>query len=152
MEIKFNSFRDLTPEHLYDILKLRVDVFVVEQKCAYPELDNQDQAAMHISGYENDNLIAYARILFEKGGLHIGRIIVREGHRGNHHGIALMKTCIAYCETNHPNESIHLSAQYGLEGYYQTFGFKTKSQPYDWDGILHSFHFFLDVFLMNIQK
>ncbi len=137
MDIKTYSFQELTLELLYQILKLRVDVFVVEQNCPYPEIDNQDQKAIHFVGQMDQKIFAYARVLFEKGGLHIGRIIVNKEERGKGLGIQMMNHCIQYCKEKYPNERIHLIAQAHLESYYQKFGFSTESEPYDWDGILH---------------
>lgn len=137
MNIKSYAFQDLSVHQLYDILKLRVDVFIVEQDCAYEEIDNQDQKAIHFTGEVNDQLIAYARVLFEKGALHIGRIIVKKEYRGKDYGQEVMNECMRYCAEHHPQESIHLTAQSHLEDYYQSFGFVTTSEPYDWDGILH---------------
>ena len=137
MNIKCFSFQDLSVEQLYDLLKLRVDVFVVEQDCAYAELDNQDQNAIHFIGEKDGELIAYARVLFENGHLHIGRIIVKKEHRGSVYGQSMMENCLDHCRSNYSNETIHLTAQAQLERYYQKFGFVTTSDPFDWDGILH---------------
>jgi len=131
------QFEELSLNELYELLKLRIDVFVVEQACAYPELDNQDQQAWHVMRNVGGELIGYARILFEKGGLHIGRIVVSPTHRNQGLGREILNYCLAYCEREHANEAVHLSAQAQLEEYYKSFGFKTVSEPYDWDGIIH---------------
>lgn len=139
VEIKNYSFQELNVNQLYDVLKLRVDVFVVEQECAYEELDNQDQNAVHVLACPKSSaeLVAYARILFEKGDLHIGRIVVKKEYRNQGIAQELMHYCLNYCTEHWPNEPIYLSAQAHLEHYYQTFGFQTSSEPYDWDGIMH---------------
>ena len=66
MKIKVFKYQDLGQERLYEILKLRLEVFVVEQKCAYQDLDNKDEKALHLVGEENNKIIAYTRI-FRKG-------------------------------------------------------------------------------------
>ena len=62
MKITVFKYQDLGQERLYEILKLRLEVFVVEQKCAYQDLDNKDEKALHLVGEENNKIIAYTRI------------------------------------------------------------------------------------------
>ena len=66
MKITINKYQDLTPDKLYEILKLRSEVFVVEQNCAYQDLDNKDQKALHLIVEDKNKIIAYTRI-FKKG-------------------------------------------------------------------------------------
>ena len=79
MKITVFKYQDLSPDRLYEILKLRSEVFVVEQKCAYQDLDNKDEKALHLVGEENNKIIAYTRI-FKKGDFFkyssIGRVLV----------------------------------------------------------------------------
>ncbi len=137
MSINIKRFNELSLEELYAILKLRSDVFVVEQQCAYEECDNQDQKATHFLVIQDDILVAYCRVLFEKDSLHIGRIVVLPSKR--HQGLAteLIKTAISYCQKLWPDEVIYISAQSHLEAYYNGLGFETISGCYDWDGIDH---------------
>lgn len=137
MDSRFLSFSELTNHELYELLKLRVDVFVVEQECCYEEIDNKDQQAIHLLMKENELLVGYARILFEETHLHIGRIISHQNKRGTGIGKQLMEKSLWYCDKNYPGEPVYLSAQAHLEAYYQRFGFHTISKPYDWDGIDH---------------
>lgn len=137
MRILEKTFQELSVEELYALLKLRVDVFMIEQACFYDELDNQDQTAHHLLAIQDDSLIGYARILFEKSHLHIGRIVVHPSHRKKGIAHQLIMQSMAFCKKNYPKEDIYLSAQAHLEGYYQSYGYKTISKPYDWDGISH---------------
>lgn len=133
----WKQFDQLTTHELYALLKLRTDVFVVEQNCAYEELDNQDQNAHHLLVTQENELIGYSRVLHEKGHLHIGRIVTNLTTRKTGLGKAIIIESIRYCKVNFPNEEIHISAQARLETYYHSFGFKTISAAYDWDGIPH---------------
>ncbi len=136
-EISQYSFHELSINQLYDLIKLRIDVFVVEQNCAYEELDNQDQNAQHVLVYQENQLIGYARILFTNKHLHIGRIVVSKSFRGKGIASKLLRYCMDYCAKQWPKEPIYLSAQVHLQAYYEGFGFLPISEVYDWDGIDH---------------
>jgi len=137
MNWHFKKFDDLTNSELYKLLKLRVDVFVVEQACPYPEIDDEDQDAIHLLVIEGNQLAAYARILIQKDHWHIGRIITHKDYRKKGLGKELMTRCITYCKEELDCTEIHLSAQTYLEQFYKDFGFVSYSSPYDWDGIMH---------------
>ena len=137
MSWSIKSFTELSKAELYAILKLRVDVFVVEQACAYPEIDDQDQAAIHILYEASGKLAAYARIVHEKGHWHIGRIVVAPSWRQRGLAREIMQRAEAYCWQELQVHEVHLSAQTYLEKFYTSLGYQTYSQPYDWDGIDH---------------
>jgi len=84
LKITINKYQDLSSDKLYEILKLRSEVFVVEQNCAYQDLDNKDQKALHLIVEEKNKIIAYTRI-FKKGDFFknssIGRVLVKKEHR-----------------------------------------------------------------------
>ncbi len=137
------KFKDLTIDELYDLMKLRVDVFVVEQTCYYPELDDADrlEEAVHILGYEDGKLGAYLRCL-PKGSTYedycsIGRVVIAEDFRGRSLGHDIMKLGNAYCEEQWPGLSIKISAQEHLQGFYGRHGFVACTEPYLEDGIPH---------------
>lgn len=139
-EFKSQSFSELNTEKLYKIMKLRVDVFVVEQNCPYPELDGQDDQCQHIYYQQQGQILAYLRIVppgkrFEYPSL--GRIIVHSSCRGQGVSHQLMMEGISECERLYPGQSIVLSAQHHLQGIYAKHGFKPCSEAYDEDGILH---------------
>lgn len=135
--ITTKTFQELTVDELYELMKLRFDVFILEQKCFYDEFDLQDQTAHHVLIKQDENLIGYARVLFEKEHLHIGRIVVGINNRKQGVARQLILNAMKFCKENYPKEDIYLSAQVHLESYYQSFGYQTISKPYDWDGILH---------------
>lgn len=128
-----------TPE-FYALLRLRVDVFVVEQKCPYPELDGKDLDALHLRLLKDDDLLAAARLFAPHepiGPARIGRVVVSPAHRGRRLGDAVMREAIATCEQLYPANPIALSAQSHLKHFYQSFGFSPTSDEYLEDGIPH---------------
>lgn len=138
---KLIDFSDFTPQSLYDVLKLRTDVFVVEQNCPYPELDNKDQISKHFCGYNSEgDLVAYTRILppgvsYKEAS--IGRVLVAESARDKKYGKVLMQLSIEIAQHIFPDTPIRIGAQCYLEKFYTGLGFSTKSEPYLEDGIPH---------------
>ncbi|MFT4930077.1 MAG: ElaA protein [Phenylobacterium sp.] len=137
------TFDQLDINQLYEILKLRVDVFVVEQTCYYPELDDLDrhEEARHVFAYEGGQLIGYLRCL-APGQVYdndsaIGRVVIATPARGRNLGHELIQQGIIACENSWPEHNIHMSAQEHLQKYYLQHGFKTVSEPYLEDDIPH---------------
>lgn len=123
---------------LYALLKLRVAVFVVEQACAYPELDGKDCDALHLRLLIDGDTAAYARLLPPGDGPpRIGRVLVAPGHRGKGLGETIMQEAIRACEQHFPGAAIELSAQSYLERFYKALGFSPTSEKYVEDGIPH---------------
>ncbi|WP_337183007.1 GNAT family N-acetyltransferase [Shinella sp.] len=123
---------------LYALLKLRVDVFVVEQACPYPELDGKDADALHLRLLVDGETAAYARIWRpENSAPRIGRVLVSPDHRGRKLGEALMREAIHACEAHFPGMPIELSAQSHLLQFYRSLGFFPTSEEYVEDGIPH---------------
>ena len=135
-------FSELSTNQLYDLLKLRTDVFVVEQNCPYPELDEKDRVAAvhHLLGCHKNELVAYARLLppgVSYPQVSIGRIVVAGSARGKNYGQQLIQCALLQCETLWPGQDIQIGAQVYLETVYQKFGFKRNSDDYLEDGIPH---------------
>ena len=136
-------FNQLTLDQLYDILKLRVDVFVVEQNCPYPELDDKDRhpEAQHLMGLDNQqNIVAYCRILppgLSYPQASIGRVLIAQHARGQGLGEPLMQQAIQIALAQWPNMGIQIGAQERLTSFYQRLGFKAQSEMYLEDGIPH---------------
>jgi len=133
---------DLGKEQLYALLKLRSDVFVVEQKCAYPDLDGQDLEGdtHHLMGWEDDQLMAYLRLLdpeSQGGDVVIGRVVTAPAGRGKGLGHAMMEQALKQAEKHWPQVPIYLSAQAHLQGYYGKYGFEVAGDEYLEDGIPH---------------
>jgi ElaA protein len=137
-EIDVRRLESFSAVELYALLKLRVAVFIVEQACAYPELDGKDETALHLRLLASGQTAAYARILPPDGSApHIGRVLVAPGHRGKGLGEAVMREAIRVCETHFPGSAIELSAQSYLQNFYKALGFSPVSEEYVEDGIPH---------------
>lgn len=137
------TFNQLNANTLYGILKLRVDVFVVEQACAYPELDDKDRhpETLHLMGLSPDGeLLAYARILppgLSYPEASIGRVVVSPAGRGKGLAMPLMQQAIEFALTTWPEAGIQIGAQDYLKNFYQKLGFNACSEMYLEDGIPH---------------
>ena len=136
-------FNELTINELYDAMKLRIDVFVVEQTCFYPDLDNLDRHpdTVHVFHYADNEMIAYLRIL-AKGQCYpqhpaIGRVIIAKKARGAGLAHQLVEKAINVCLEKFPKQTIKISAQEHLEGFYNKHHFKKCSKMYLEDGIPH---------------
>lgn len=135
-----HEFGELSGHEVYEMLKLRVDVFVVEQNCAYHEVDGYDYSALHIFCNDEEGLAAYARLLpagVKYTGPSIGRVIIRENRRGTGLAHILMERSINFIKTHWKPGNIHLQAQHHLVGFYGNHGFNAVSEPYDDGGIPH---------------
>ena len=137
---QLKKFEQLKLEELYQILKERVDIFVVEQECAYPEIDGIDPECYHLFKIDQDHLVAYARLV-PRGVLGdrplIGRIIVNQEYRKSGYGRDLIKQAIKVITEDWQEAEIMLHGQTYLRDFYQSFGFKKVSEPYLEDGIPH---------------
>ena len=137
-------FRDLSVDDLYEIVRLREAVFIIEQNCPYPDADGRDPLAWHLLGWrdgpDGKTLAAYARI-FEPGIRYreasIGRIVTSPEVRGTGLGRELMVEALRRTEQMMPGQPIKIAAQRRLEKFYTGFGFNSISEPYEEDGILH---------------
>ncbi|MTI71945.1 MAG: GNAT family N-acetyltransferase [Firmicutes bacterium] len=140
MEIIVKKYNDLTLDELYDILKIRTDIFVVEQNCPYPECDGKDKFSYHVIGKKNNEIIAYLRIL-PKGisykEVSIGRVLVKKDHRGLELGKQIMKKAIKFIKEELKENFIRISAQKYLLNFYKSLGFTKESEVYLEDGIEH---------------
>ena len=141
MEWLFKKYDELRLNELYELLKLRASVFVVEQDCPYLDLDGEDLHATHILGYQKNNLVAYSRILrpgaFEKKHARIGRIVIQKQNRRKGIGFELVQKSIAFCNERFCNQAIKISAQVYLKNFYNQCGFIEKREIYLEDGIPH---------------
>ena len=134
IEWKEQRFSDISTKEFYEIFKFRSEVFVVEQEILYNDFDYKDYKAIHLSGFINDKLMAYARI-FDKGDYYennpgFGRVAVEEKKRGNSYGKELVKKCIEVCEKNFETKEIKISAQEYLEKFYSDMGFEFRAVSY----------------------
>ena len=137
---KTKTFDELSTQELYQILRLRSEVFVVEQNCVYQDIDNKDQKALHLFGILEGEIIAYSR-LFKPGDYFefssIGRVVVAEKHRDKNFGHALIDQSILEIKNRFKVENITISAQLYLKKFYESHGFIATSAMYLEDDIPH---------------
>jgi len=130
----------LTKDELYQIMKLRNEVFVVEQTCVYQDIDGKDLDAYHLCCYDNDELVGYLRILNpgqSYNEMSIGRVLVRESHRDKKVGKLIMVESIDYIKEVLNETVVRISAQSYLQKFYSSLGFETVSKEYLEDDIPH---------------
>tara|TARA_X000000950_G_scaffold286435_1_gene395339 strand:+ start:672 stop:1121 length:450 start_codon:yes stop_codon:yes gene_type:complete len=140
------NFSELSTEEIYGVLKLRSEVFVVEQNCIYQDLDGKDEHAIHLFYKKENEIIAYTRI-FKKGDYYeenpsIGRVVVSKKERGKGLGKRIMRESILYIKNNYNNKSIELSAQKYLDKFYTDLDFYSEGEDYLEDGIPHQRMFY----------
>jgi ElaA protein len=135
------TFAELTVDELYDVLRLRSEVFIVEQKCIFLDIDNNDRKAFHTIGFIGDEVVATTR-LFDKdimydGYQSIGRVVGSPRHRGLGIGKALMQYSIQECERLFGKGPIKIGAQLYLKKFYSEQGFEQSGDMYLEDDIDH---------------
>jgi ElaA protein len=137
---KWHRFETLTSHELYELLRFRQNIFVVEQRSPYLDLDGLDQRAWHLLARVRGELAGYLRLM-PTGGLsapvRIGRVAVSLHLRRHGIGRALMHHALTFCHQRYPWEPIALGAQLRLVPFYESFGFAAASEPYDDCGVEH---------------
>lgn len=142
MELKWKikPFAALNVNELYDLLKLRSEIFVVEQNCVYLDLDGKDKKALHLIGEYDNKIVAYVR-LFDAGisfdNASIGRVVVDADYRDRKWGHDLMREAISAIKSNFNKEKITIGAQLYLKKFYESHGFVQSSEMYLEDDIPH---------------
>lgn len=140
MKIEVKKFDELSNTELYEALRLRAEVFVVEQDCIYNDIDGMDQQGLHVLAKVDGRIIGYTRLL--KAGTRfktasIGRMVVDKDYRFKGYARAIMEHSIDYIHKSWNESIIHISAQQYLKGFYGSIGFKIVTDPYLEDGIPH---------------
>jgi len=140
MEIVTKTFNELSNTELYQIMRLRSEVFVVEQDCVYQDLDNKDQKALHVFGSKDNKVVAYTRI-FKPGdyfkNTSIGRVVVAADQRKYGYGKQIMLASLQAKEQRFPSSIVEISAQTYLLKFYSELGFERIGEEYLEDGIPH---------------
>ena len=140
MKIENKEFTDLNIHELYSILKLRQEVFIIEQECNYLDCDNFDLNAIHVTINDDLNLIAYLRIIKHgiiSKNIVFGRILVNKKNRDKSIGKNIISYTIEFVKNKFPNTDIEMSAQSYLIEYYKKFGFDVYGEEYLEDEIPH---------------
>lgn len=138
MILNKKTFQELTTAELYELLRIRCEVFVVEQNCPYQDLDYDDQAAIHLWLKDQDRIVALCRVC--PAGTHmeevsIGRVITTV--RGKGYGKQIMLAGIEAAREHFGATRIDLEAQEYAKGFYEQVGFKQSSDTFILDGIPH---------------
>lgn len=141
LKTTIKKFEALTTNELYAILRLRSEVFVVEQDCVYQDLDDKDKKALHVIGWYGNTIVAYTRIFDVKlyfNEASIGRVVVDQKHRSKGFGTDIMNASIDAIKKHYNQTQIKISAQTYLIKFYNKLGFKEQGKPYLEDGIPHT--------------
>jgi ElaA protein len=136
----FKRFEELSLQELYDALKLRQMVFIVEQTCIFPDIDGLDAHAYHLLGYDDKKIVAYTRITFPGvmfDEVSIGRIVTDTQERNKGYGKEITAMALQKVKEIYGNVPVKIAAQDYLLNFYGSFGFKPVDEKYMWDGILH---------------
>lgn len=146
-EVRISKWSELTRDELHAILRLRIDVFVVEQDCPYPDLDGKDLKSDHIFILKEEedassgaSAAAYIRVCHPGVSYKepaIGRVVTAQDERGKALGKRIMLAGIEHCGKNWPGQGIRISAQKYLTKFYEDLGFEVCSKPYLEDDIPH---------------
>ena len=138
--MQWQRFDELRTDRLYELLRFRQGIFVVEQRSPYPDLDGLDQAAWHLSARTEGELCAYLRLIPKTAvakAVRIGRLAVAPPRRRQGMGAILMREALLLCRERYPRQAIALSAQLHLVPFYRRFGFAAVSDLYDDFGVAH---------------
>jgi ElaA protein len=132
-------FDELSPALLYELLRFRQAIFVVEQNCAYPDLDGLDQAAQHLVLRVDGALAGCLRLIpfSDERRIKIGRVAVAEPIRGQGFARTLMLEALGRCRRDYPGCGVTLTGQTYLASFYESLGFVATSAPYDDYGLTH---------------
>lgn len=137
---RFARLDGLTAREVHDILRARAAVFVVEQACAFQDVDGADTESWHLFETAGGEVRAYCRLVpagVKFAEPSIGRVVTAQAARGTGLGRALMREALARAQALWPGQAIRIGAQLHLERFYGEFGFTRASEPYDEDGIPH---------------
>ena len=140
VSIFVKSFEELSKLELYKILRLRAEVFIVEQDCVYQDVDDKDQKALHVILKKSEEIIGYTRLFwpgdyFKEAS--IGRVVISKKERLNNYGSELMKASILAISEKMKEKKIKISAQTYLKIFYNNLGFLESGKEYLEDGIPH---------------
>ena len=139
-ELHVKRFEELTNKELYELLRIRSSVFIVEQKCVYQDLDQLDYTSTHLWITKGKKTIAMCRICppgTYMEALSLGRIISTE--RGKGYGMLMVKTALDVAKENFPySPYIEIKAQTDKAEFYEKFGFKSTSAPFMFEGLSHT--------------
>ena len=132
---EWQKFEQLSAAALYELLRFRQSIFVVEQRSPYSDLDGRDQSAWHLLLRFDGALTGYARLIPTP--LRIGRVAVAAEQRQHGLGRTLMEEALLFCRAHYPGSPVVLTAQVYLVLFYRSFGFEPTGAPFDDFGVAH---------------
>jgi len=139
-KITIKPFQTLTPTELYTLLKLRQDIFIIEQTCIYPDLDDKDQTAHHLMAFDGEQMVGCLRILargvsYEEAS--IGRVVTSKDRRGEGIAKEMMLQALGFIQSELGETRVRISAQAYATPFYESVGFAVVSEEYLEDDIPH---------------
>ena len=139
MQTTWWHFDDFTAAELYELLRFRQAIFVVEQASPYPDLDGLDQTAEHLLAHSDGMLAGCLRLIPHgaEGRIAIGRVAIAKERRGEGIARLMMRDALVRCRRDYPGYGVVLSGQTYLQPFYESLGFRPISTPYDDYGVLH---------------
>ncbi|OTN88939.1 hypothetical protein A5819_001431 [Enterococcus sp. 7E2_DIV0204] len=137
MDYHAKKFTELTTKEFFEIVKLRIAVFVVEQNCPYQEVDDADEQAWHTWLQEGSEIVGYTRIIDKGDTVTFGRVLINPVYRGKKLGNKLLEETLKVIKDNYPERPIIIGAQAHLTDFYGAFGFEEVSEVYLEDDIPH---------------
>lgn len=140
LDWRWYAWRQLPPDVLHAFLKLRSDIFVVEQNCVFSDMDGRDPACEHLCGFEGETLVAYLRLVppgLKSPEAALGRLVVLKSQRGKGHSHRAIELGLVRCAERYPGIAVRIQAQAHLAGFYGSLGFQPTGTEYLEDGIPH---------------
>ena len=134
---KWQNFGQLSTDELYELLRFRQDVFIVEQGSPYPDLDGHDRGAWHLLLRIDGALTGYLRLIPAPPSVRIGRVAVAASMRGRGLGRRLMEESLLFYRAQYPSLPVVLTAQAHLVPFYRSYGFEPTGAPFDDFGVAH---------------
>lgn len=137
---RLKAFSELSNYELYEVLKLRSKVFVVEQNCVFLDMDDKDTKCLHLMGFADSALVAYSRLVpagVSYKEMSIGRVVTDPDYRAKGMGMELMELSVEKAIESYGMGPIRIGAQLYLKAFYERFGFNINSMEYIEDGIPH---------------
>ena len=153
MTLEVKPWNELSRKEINDIFSLRSEVFIVEQECAYQDIDGKDKQADHVMLHVNNELVGYTRVFVENTYFKeasFGRAVVKKNHRGEGYGHLLVDKSLEHLKSK-KQSPIKISAQSYLKEFYASHGFIAKGDEYMEDGIPHT-AMYLDLWEKNTVK
>lgn len=142
MDLKWSwyAWQQLPPDVLHAFLKLRSDIFVVEQNCVFSDMDGRDPACEHLCGFAGNDLVAYLRLVppgLKSPEAALGRLVVDKDHRGHGHSRRAIELGLVRCAEKYAGVPVRIQAQAHLAVFYASMGFTQIGAEYLEDGIPH---------------